>query len=94
MHKIYIDNIIGLGLDLSNCNNRQQSQAVRLLTIDACSRRIHDNEPIPCHNMDALHKLSMEGCLKETKMILVWLWDFLRLKISSPLKNSLRGCQK
>ncbi len=61
MHDIYINDLIGLGLDLPECNNRQQSEAAPLLAINACSRHIHDNEPIPCHNMAALHKLSVEG---------------------------------
>jgi hypothetical protein len=37
--------------------------------------------------MAALHKLSAEGRLEETKMILGWLWDFRRLKISLPINK-------
>jgi hypothetical protein len=39
---------------------------------------------IPCHEMAARHKLWAEGWLKETKIILGWLWDFWRLTISLP----------
>ncbi len=84
-HDIYIDNLVGLGLNLPRCDNRRRSEAAPLLAIDACSRCIAPDEPIPCLNMAALHKLSAEGRLKETKMILGWLWDFRRLTISLPI---------
>jgi hypothetical protein len=42
------------------------------------------DEPIPHYNMAARHKLDVEGLLKETKMILGWMWDFRRLTISLP----------
>jgi hypothetical protein len=35
--------------------------------------------------MAALHKLSAEGRLEETKMILGWMWDFRCLTISLPI---------
>jgi hypothetical protein len=87
MHDIYIDDLISLGLDLQDCNNRLRLEAAPLLAIDACSCRIHDNEPIPCHNMATLHKLTKEGHLKKTKMILGWLWDFRLLTISIHIKK-------
>jgi hypothetical protein len=55
-HDIYINNLIGLGLDLPGCDNQRRLEAVPLLAIDACSRRVTDNEPIPRQNMAALHK--------------------------------------
>jgi hypothetical protein len=45
------------------------------------------NKPIPHHNMAALHKLSAEGRLEETKMILGWMWDFWQLTISLPINK-------
>ena len=86
-HDIYIDDLVGLGLDLPNCNNRERSEAAPLLAIDTCSRRVDAGEPIPRHNMAALHKLSAEGRLEEIKMILGWLWDFRRLIISLPVEK-------
>ncbi len=86
-HDIYINDLIGLGLDLPGCNNRRRSEAAPLLTINACSRRVANDEPIPRHNMAALHKLSAEGRLEETKMILGWMWDFRRLTISLPINK-------
>jgi hypothetical protein len=86
-HDIYIDNLVGLGLDLPNCNNRERSEAAPLLAIDTCSRRVDAGKPIPRHNMAALHKLFAEGRLEEIKMILGWLWDFRRLIISLPIEK-------
>ncbi len=85
MHDIYIDDLIGLGLDLPKCNNKKRSEAAPLLAINACSQRVTNDEPIPRHNMAALHKLSAEGRLEETKMTLGWMWDFQRLTISLPI---------
>jgi hypothetical protein len=90
-HDIYIDNLISLGLDLPKCNNKKHLEAAPLLAIDACLQRVADNEPIPHHNMASLHKLSMEGRLEETKMILGWMWDFWQLTFPSPLINTRRG---
>jgi hypothetical protein len=86
-HDIYIDDLVGLGLDLTGCNNRRRSEAAPLLAIDACSCRVAPDEPIPRLHMAALHKLSAECRLEETKMILGWLWDFRQLKISLPINK-------
>jgi hypothetical protein len=75
-HNIYINNLIGLGLNLPNIDNIKQSEQAPHLSIDACLQQLHDKEPIPCHEMAARHKLWAEGWLEETKMILGWLWDF------------------
>jgi hypothetical protein len=85
MHNIYINNLIGLGLDLPKCNNKKHLEAAPLLAIDACLQRVTNNKSIPCHNMATLHKLSAEGRLEEMKMILGWMWDFLGLTISLPI---------
>ena len=37
--------------------------------------------------MATLHKLSAEGRLEETKMILGWMWDFWQLTISLPINK-------
>jgi hypothetical protein len=84
-HDIFIDDLVGLGLDLPGCNNKSRSEAAPLLAIDTCSRRVAADEPIPRLNMAAMHKLCAEGRLEEIKMILGWLWDFRRLLISLPI---------
>ena len=82
-HDIYIDDLVSL----PNSNSRSQSEAEPLLAINTCSRQFHDNEPIPHHNIAALHKLWTEGRLEETKMILRWLWDFQWLTNFLPTKE-------
>ena len=68
-HDIFIDDLVGLGLDLPSCNNKSRSEAAPLLAIDTCSRRVAADEPIPRLNMAAMHKLCAEGRLEEIKMI-------------------------
>ncbi len=84
IHDIYINNLIGLGLDLPDCNNITRSERAPLLTIDAFSWRIHKEELIPHYDMAACHKLIAEGLFEESKMILGWKWDFWHLTISLP----------
>jgi hypothetical protein len=83
-HDIYIDDLVGLGLDLIKSDSLKRSKRAPLLAIDACSRRRAPDEPIPSYDMAARHKLDAEGLLEETKMILGWMWDFRRLTISLP----------
>ncbi len=47
MHDIYIDDLIGLGLDLPKCNNKKHLEAAPLLAIDMCLQCVTDDEPIP-----------------------------------------------
>jgi hypothetical protein len=84
IHDIYIDNLIGLGLDLPDCDNTKRSERAPLLAINAFSWRIHKEEPIPYYDMAACHKLIAEGLMEESKMILGWKWDFWCLTISLP----------
>ncbi len=86
-HDIYINDLIGLGLDLPKCYNKKHSEAAPLHAIDACLQRVTNDKPIPRHNMAALHKLSTEGRLEEMKMILGWMWDFRLLTISLPINK-------
>jgi hypothetical protein len=83
-HNIYINDLVGLGLDLPESDNLKRSKQAPLLAIDVCSRRHAPDEPIPRYNLAARLKLNAEGLLEETKMILGWMWDFRRLTISLP----------
>ncbi len=47
-HGIYINNLIGLGLNLPNSDNIKQSEQAPLLAINACLQWLHNKEPIPC----------------------------------------------
>ncbi len=86
-HDIYIDDLVGLGLDSPGTDNLKRSERAPLLAIDVCSRQRTPVEPIPQHDMAARHKLWAEGLLKEMKMILGWMWDFRRLIISLPINK-------
>jgi hypothetical protein len=86
-HNIYIDGLVGLGLDLLKSDNLKRSEQAPLLAIDACSRRQAPDEPITRYDMAARHKLDAESLLEETKMILGWMWDFRCPIISLPINN-------
>jgi hypothetical protein len=84
IHDIYIDDLIGLGLDLPDSDNRKRLERAPLLAMDICARRPDPNEPIPHYKMAARKKLDAEGLLSKTKMILGWPWNFCNLTISLP----------
>jgi hypothetical protein len=75
-HDIYIDDIIGLTVDIPGSNNVARGQAAALLAIDATARPNHPNEPILHESMYAIDKLKAEAGLSEKKMILGWSFDF------------------
>jgi hypothetical protein len=83
-HDVYINDIIGLTVDIPGSNNIARGQAAALLAIDATARPNHPGEPIPRESIDARDKLKAEAGLFEKKMILGWLFDFRRLLISLP----------
>ena len=57
MHQMNLDDLIGLGMDLPDCNNIAQAEWAPLLAILTCARPLHTNEPIPCDTMAAKKKL-------------------------------------
>jgi hypothetical protein len=84
IHDIYIDDLIGLSLDLPDSDNRKRFERAPLLAMDIYSRQPDPNEPIPHYKMAARKKLDAEGLLSKTKMILGGLWNFCNLTISLP----------
>jgi hypothetical protein len=84
IHDVYIDNIIGLTVNIPGSNYVACGQAAALLAIDTTARPNHPKEPLPCESMDARDKLKAEAGPSETKMILGWSFDFRRLLISLP----------
>jgi hypothetical protein len=83
-HDMYIDDIIGLGIDLPHTNNRLRSEQAPLLAMHTCARPIHEAEPIPRQDMASKNKLKAEARLSEIKTILGWTWDLRHLIISLP----------
>jgi hypothetical protein len=81
---MYLDDIIGLGIDLPHTNNKLRSEQAPLLAMHTCARPIHEAEPIPRQDMASKNKLKAEAQLSEIKTILGWTWDLRRLIISLP----------
>ncbi len=84
IHEMYIDDLIGLTIDLPDTDNTQRAERAPLLAIHACSRPSHIHEPIPRHQMVSTKKLEAEAALSETKTILGWEWNLRQLIISLP----------
>jgi hypothetical protein len=73
---VYIDNFIGLTIDVNNTNNATQLEQAPLLGLTVVSREVSPIKPLPRNGMDARAKLKAETGLTETKVILSWLWNF------------------
>ena len=69
---MYLDDLVGLGIDIPNTNNKQISETAPLLAIHTCARPLHKDEPIPRTAMVSRPKLDAEGRLSEVKTILGW----------------------
>jgi hypothetical protein len=81
---VYIDDFIGLTINLDNTNNATRLEQAPLLGLTAVSREVSPIEPLPCNDMDARAKLKAETGLMETKVILGWLWNFWTMTIALP----------
>lgn len=90
-HEMYLDDLIGLGIDIEGTDNITRAERAPMLAIHTCARPVHHNEPIPRQDMVSLNKLRAEAALTEIKTILGWVWDLRRLIISLPETNILRG---
>jgi hypothetical protein len=84
MHDLYINNIIGLTVDIPGTDHVARGQAAALLAIDTTPWPNHPEEPIPRKSMDARDKLIAEAGPTEMKIILGWDFDFQKLLISLP----------
>ena len=83
-HEMYLDDLIGLGIDIPGTDNIPRAERAPMLAIHTCARPVHPNEPIPRQDMASLQKLKAEAALTEIKTILGWVWDLRRLVISLP----------
>ncbi len=72
----YIDDTIGITVDLDNTN--------KPLAIHAVSRPLHPHEPIPRDEMTAEQKRIAEGGLEETNTILGWFFNLRRMTVALP----------
>ena len=73
---LYIDDFIGLTVDLNNTDSATRLEHAPLLGLTVVSREVSPFEPLPCDDMDARNKLIAETGLSETKIILGWLLNF------------------
>ena len=60
-HDQYLDDIVGLTLDVPGSNNLERLAGAHLLAIAATARPSHDEEPIPREPMEAINKLVAEA---------------------------------
>ena len=67
----YIDDTVGITVEITNTDNIARMERVSLLTIHADSQPVLRPEPIPRDEMAAEQKLLAEGAFEEQKIILV-----------------------
>jgi hypothetical protein len=84
MHDLYIDDIIGLMVDIPGTNHVACGQVAVLLAINTTAWPNHPEESIPRKSMDTRDKLIAEASPTKTKIILGWDFNFRRLLISLP----------
>ncbi len=79
---IYIDDTTGLTVNVPGTDNAASMEAAIPRAIEVAVQPNDPNEPIPWEPMIARNKLTAEGGLSETKMILGWLFNFRTLIVS------------
>ena len=79
---VFLDDIVETGIDTPPIRARMQGAVA--LAVDTMSRPVHPSEPLPRGALINETKLAAEGRLEETKIVLGWLLDTRRLKISLP----------
>ena len=92
-HGNYVDDIIGLTLDMPGSNNLERCAGAHLLAIAVTARRSHCNEPKPREAMEAINKLVAEATPEVTKMILGWLMIFDKMIVPLPDNKYLAWSQ-
>ncbi len=81
---VYINDTTGLTINLPGTRNADRLEAAIPLSIEIAARLDDANEPIPRKKMVAEDKLTEEGGLAETKVILGWHFNFRTLTITLP----------
>jgi hypothetical protein len=81
---IYIDNFIGLTVDLKGSDNTTCLKCAPLLGLTVILQKVLPFEPLPQDDMDARAKLVAETGLSEQKVILGWFLNLRRMTIALP----------
>lgn len=92
-HECFIDDIFQSCLALSPSHIKRANQSA-LLAIDAISRPLHSQEPVPRDPMVAIAKAIAEGSLTECLTILGWLLDTHRMLIKLPPDKASQWTQQ
>eukprot|EP00957_Ditylum_brightwellii_P210893 15365526-Ditylum_brightwellii.AAC.1 len=81
---VYIDNAIGLTVNLPGSNNVTRLERAALLAMHTTAHLLSPEELLPRDKMASLSKLAAEDQAEEHKMILGWRFDFRALLVSLP----------
>ena len=81
---MYIDDLVGLTIDIPGTDNALRLERAGLLAIHTCARPNARIEPIPREDMAALLKLKAEVGLEEIKTILGWTFNFRNMTVALP----------
>ena len=73
---LYIDDFLGLTVDLKDMDNATRLERAPLLGHTAVSREVAKIEPLPWDEMDTRRKLVVKTGLTEIKIMLGWELDF------------------
>jgi hypothetical protein len=91
---IYIDDTMGPTIHLPGMMNAEHLEAAIPFAIEVAACPNGANEPIPCKKMVAEDKLTAEGGLTETKVILGWHFNFRTLTITLPKHKYIAWSQE
>jgi hypothetical protein len=81
---VYINNNSSLTVDLPGTENANRLEAAILLTIKVAAWLNNEHEHIPHKPMIAKDKLTVDGGLAETKIVLGWHFNFRTLTVTLP----------
>ena len=84
INEVYIDDNVGLAVDLPGSGNAKRIERAALLAIYTAARALSPNEPIPRETMEARNKQAAEAAAEEIKRVLGWICNFRTLMISLP----------
>jgi hypothetical protein len=88
MLDVYIDDTIGLTVDLPDTDNTNRMECAPLLAIHMAGRPVDHHKMILHDEMATKAKLSTEGALEEQKIIVEWYFGLWQLTITL-LENNL-----
>jgi hypothetical protein len=86
---VYIEDMTGLTINLPGTCSTDRIEAATPLTIEVAAWPNDINKPIPWEPMVAQDKLKAEGGLAETKIILIWRFNFCTLTVTLPKQKHI-----